>query len=102
MNAHTRNIKPAPLVALPHMNESAFNQADQAMTFLRSAMALVSMGDRMGAEAVHDVFTLMEHATHLLEPVRTFLEDVSHDDENMERFREARRAWVLSRQGGAV
>lgn len=100
MNAHTRNIKAASPAVLPHPNESAFNQADQAMTFLRSAMALVSTGDRIGAEALHDVFTLIEHATHLLEPVRMFLEDVSHDDENMERFREARRAWVLSRQGG--
>jgi hypothetical protein len=102
MNAHARNIKPAPLVALPHPNETAMDQACRAMSLLRSAMALASGGEQMDAEEKGDMMVLVESAYHILEPIVGFLAVVADDDASVERFRDARREWVLSRQGGAA
>ncbi len=102
MNAHATITPPASpaIVPVPFPGETAFNQADGAMSLLRSAMKLAGSGGPINAEEKMDVLVLLEHAYAMLEPVRLFLDEVEFEHGNQQRFLDCRRAWVLSRQGG--
>lgn len=93
MNAH---VITTPMV--PHPAQTPHLDLDGAMALLRILHDRLLTGPLGRDDAAHFSF-LVGEAFELMEPVRDYLDAIAHQAGHQELYLDARRQWVLARQG---
>lgn len=99
MNTHDDSMA-AHAVPIPHPAHSPQMDMASAMSLLRILNDRLMRGAVLAEEA-GDLVALLSQAFHLMEPVHGYLDLVEYRAGQQALYHEARRDWVLDRQGGA-
>ena len=100
MNVATNTTAARAAPVVPHPAQTPYLDLHGAMALLRILHDRLLEGPLCAEESANFSF-LISQAFHLMEPVRDYLDSIEDSEGQQEIYLDARRDWILLKQGGA-